>query len=151
MLDLVVSRIKTHVCVSCGPRNLGCATDKCVFTVVRKMPFSHIYSLTLPEQKHEIFCVNSLGVGHLQFQIWAESAKLFPRYAPSKFVLFSSYFSSPSSSFRNTFWNRYNSRMLWWIVLKFGSLLEHIRAYLQFNFCSNGIKKHGVIIDFQNF
>jgi len=45
-----------------------------------------------------------------------------------------------SPSFRNTFWNCYNSRMLWWIALKFGALLEHIRVYLRFNFCSNGIK-----------
>ena len=42
-------------------------------------------------------------------------------------------------------------RVLGWIALKFGALLEHIKAYLRFNFCSNGIKKHGVIIDFQNF
>ena len=60
------------------------------------------------------------------------------------FVFFFSFFSS----FCNTFWNQYNSRVLWWISWKFETPLQHIRAYLWFNFCSNGIKKHQ---DFQNF
>ena len=49
-----------------------------------------------------------------------------------------------SSTFYYTFWNRYNSHVLWWIALKFGALLEHIRAYLQFNFFSNRIKKQSI-------
>ena len=49
-------------------------------------------SLTLFEYK--FFYVNSLGVGYLQFQIIAESAKLFPRYAPAKFILFSSFLNN---------------------------------------------------------
>ena len=54
----------------------------------------------------------------------------------SLFFVFSSF-----SSFRNTFWNHYNSRVLWWIALSFGALLEHIRTYLRFNFCSNRLEK----------
>ena len=39
-------------------------------TGVKKTPFLRICSLTLPGQKHtKIFSVNSLRVGHLQFQI----------------------------------------------------------------------------------
>jgi len=34
--------------------------------------------------------------------------------------------------------------VLGWIALEFGALLEHIKAYLQFNFCSNGIKKQSI-------
>ena len=81
MLQPIV--IKTHGSVSCGPRNLGRATASVYFTGVKKTPFSRICSSTLLEQKHrnEIFCVNSLRMGHLQ--------------------------------------------------------LEHIRAYVRFNFCSN--------------
>ena len=56
-----------------------------------------------------------------------------------KFILFSSYFSSPF--FRNSFWNHYNSHILTWIALKFGALLNHFTTYLRFNFCSNRIEK----------
>ena len=48
---------------------VGLVTDKCVFTGVKKMPFSRICSSTLPEKKHKNFCVNFLEVGQLQFQI----------------------------------------------------------------------------------
>ena len=40
-------------------------------------------SLWLKQYAHKIFWVNSLWVGHLQFQIWAESAKPFPRWYTS--------------------------------------------------------------------
>ena len=59
------------------------------------MPLSRIYSSTLnkPGETHEIFGVNSLGVGYLEFQIWAESTKPFQsRYAPSKLILFTVFF-----------------------------------------------------------
>ena len=137
-----------HTVVCCAAQETWGARQASVyFTGVKKTPLSRICSSALSEQKHTKFYVwISLEWG-TSFQIWAKSAKPFPRYAPSKFVLFSSYFSS----FRNTFWNRYNSRMLWWIALKFGALLEHFRAYLKFNFHSNGINKYRVIIDFQNF
>ena len=144
-----LSTIKPHRCVV-WPKKLGACNRQVYFTGVKKTPFSRICSSTLLEQKLTKFSVwIPLRWGtSMQFQIRAKSAKLF-RYAPSKFVLFSSYFSSPS--FRNTFSNRYNSRVLKWISLKFGALLEHIRAYLRFNFYSNGIKKHRVTINFQNF
>ena len=97
----------------------------------------------------QIFCVNFLGVGvPYKFELNLPSRSREMRLQNSPRLIFSSYFSS---SFRNTFWNRYNSHVLGWIALKYGALLEHIRAYLRLNFCSNGITKHGVIIDFQNF
>ena len=58
------NHIKTHGSVSCSPRNLHGVHDIQVsdyFTGVKKMLFSRICSSILPEQKHEIFCVNSLG------------------------------------------------------------------------------------------
>ena len=87
------------------------------FTGVKKIPFSYICSSTA-QHSHNRNTRNFLS----EFP-WGvappipNSAKLFPRYAPSKFILFSSYFSSPSSSsFRNTFWNHYNSHVLGWIT-----------------------------------
>jgi len=64
---------------------------------------------------------------------------------PSKFVLLSLYFSS----FRSTFWNHYTRILM--DCLEIWTLLEHIRACLQFNFSSSRIKKSRVIIDFWNF
>ena len=88
----VIDIIKTHGSMSCGPRKpWACDRQVCFFyfiiffTELKKMPFSYICSSTLPEQKHTNF-TNSLGVGYLQFRIWAEFAKLFPRYAPSYFL-----------------------------------------------------------------
>ena len=83
------------------------------------MPFLRICSLILFKQKYTNF--SPYGAGLLQFQIWAESTKLFLRYVPSNFILFSSYFSS----FQNT-WNQYNLRVLQWIALKLNAILEHI-------------------------
>ena len=61
----------------------------------------------------------------------------FPIYAPSCFFIFFLLFT--------TLWNCYNSQVLLWTAWKFGALLEHIRAHLQFNFCSNRIEKGWVI------
>ena len=55
------------------------------------------------------------------------------------------------SFFLQHFSNCFNSSVLGWIVLKFRALWENIRTYPRFNFCSNGMKKHRVIIDFLNF
>ena len=90
--------------------------------------------------EHEFFYVNSLGVGYLQFQIIDESAKLFPRYAPAKFVLFFFF----SQRFETTIICMRFSGLSW-------TLLEHIRAYLRFNFCSNRIEKSLVKINFSKF
>ena len=113
------------------------------FTGVKKMPFLHICSSTVPGQKDTKFFVwISLG--------WSTSNSKFELNLPSRSrdirLQSSSYFLL---LFPNTFWNYYNSCLFWWIALKFGALLEHIRAYLRFNFCSNGIET--VIIVFQNF
>ena len=55
---------------------------------------------------------------HRIMPIWAEPAKPFTRYAPSKFGLFSLHFLSPFPSFCNTCWNRFC------VLLKFGALLD---------------------------
>ena len=123
--------------MSCGPRKLGQTTHKCIFYRSKENAVATRHSLSRNIQN--FLCEFPRGGAPL-IQIWAEYTKPFLTYAASKFVLFSSCFSSP---FCNAFWNCYNSWTLKWIALKFGALLEHIRTYLQFNFCSNGIKKHG--------
>ena len=49
--------IKTQGSVPCSPRKPGHATDTVFFTREKKNPFSHIHSLTLPEQKYANFSV----------------------------------------------------------------------------------------------
>ena len=50
--------IETHGSVSCGSRNLRGATGKCVFYRSKEnIVFMHLYSLTLPKQKHTNFSV----------------------------------------------------------------------------------------------
>ena len=88
----ILLAIKTHGSVLCGPRNqLGVCNKHVYFTGVKKTACLRICSSTLPEQKQKIFSVQILWE-HFQFQIWVESAKLFWKYALSKFIIFSSYF-----------------------------------------------------------
>ena len=49
--------VKTHGSVLCGKRNPGHVTDSCVFTVLKKTPFSCIYSSTLPSKETNNFSV----------------------------------------------------------------------------------------------
>ena len=86
--------IKTHDSVMCGP---GAQQTSVYFTGVKKCCFHAFVAQHSLNSNTQIFCANFLRVGHLQFRIWAESVKPFPRYAPSKFVLF--------SSFCNILWN----------------------------------------------
>ena len=106
---VILQSIKTHGSVSYGPRNPGRATDKCA---LHKSLKKILFLCNCTWTKFPV-------VGQLAFQIWAESIKPL---LPSKFALFSPYFSS----FHNTFWYRYNWHILCWIASKFGALLEHI-------------------------
>ena len=59
------------------------------FTEVKKMPFSHFCSSTLPENKQTNFSVQIL----LKWSMFDSEFKLnLLRYVPSKLILFSSYF-----------------------------------------------------------
>ena len=47
-----------HTVVCCAAQETwGTRQTSVYFTGVKKMLFSHIFSSTLPEKKHEIFCV----------------------------------------------------------------------------------------------
>jgi len=67
--------IKTHGSVSCGPRNqenLGVRQTSVYFTGVKKMPFSCICSLKLPEQKQTKFSVqisSGWGTSNSKFEL----------------------------------------------------------------------------------
>ena len=143
--------IKTHGSVSCGPRTQSTWQTSVHFTGAKKMPFWT--SVARHSLDRNTLCEFLWGGIWVQIWNWGVSYwihQAVPEIRTFKFVLFSLYFSSPSS-FHNTFWNHYNLCMLWWTALKFGALIEHIRAYLWYNFCSNGIKKHRVITNLQNF
>jgi len=97
--------VKTHGSVLCSPRNqetLGVRQTSVHFTRVKKTPFSRICR-AVPE-------------------ICAFKVRLI------FFVFFLSFFFF--LFFSQHFLNCYNSCMLCWIALKFGSLLKHIRVYL---------------------
>ena len=127
----------------------GARQTSVYFTGVKKTPFLRIYSSTLLKQKHTKFSVCiplGWGTSNSKFELNPPSCSRDMRLQSSSYflrifllllLLFATLFESaiPHACFDP----------------KFGSLLEHIRAYLRFNFCSNGIKKQRVIIDFQNF
>ena len=153
LIQLLAKIIKTHSSVSCGPRNqenLGVWQTSVYFTGVRKTPFSRICSSKLPVQKHTKFLckfpwggappiLNLSWIHHAVPEICAfKNSSYFLRI----FLFF---------FFSQHLLNGYNSCVLCWIALKFGPLLQHIKAYLWFNFCSKWIKKHWVLNDFQNF
>ena len=89
------------------------------------MYFTHICSLTLPEQKQMKFSVLiPLGwappIPNLS-QICQVITNIYTFKVNLIFFIF-----FLNSSFSNTFWNCYSSCMLWLISLKIGALLEHI-------------------------
>jgi len=117
------------------------------FTGVKKTPFSCICSSALPEKKHTKLSVQiPLEWGTFSFKFTLQAVPEICAFKV-RLIFFVFFFF-----LCDTFWNCYSSCVLWWITLKFGALLlDHIRVYLQFNFCSNRVKKHWVIVDFQNF
>jgi len=145
-MNSFTSCIKIHGSVSCGPRKketLGVGQTSVYFTGVKKMLFSRICRSKLPEQKHTKFSVQiSLwwGTSNSKFELNPPSCSRDMRLQSSSYFL--RIFFSLFFFFCNTFLNCDNSCVLYWIALKFGPLLEHIRAYVWFNFCSNWIKKH---------
>ena len=124
--DMVISiiqvvDIKTQVCRAAQEkRNLGRGTDKTLF--------SRICSSKLPEQKHTKFlCKFPRGgappIPNLSWIHQAIREICAFKVCLIFFVFFFSFFSQH-------FLNQYNSCVLCWIALKFGPLLEHIRAYI---------------------
>jgi len=121
--------LSRHTVVCRAPQETrGTWQQVCILQEQRKCRFhASVAQHSLNRNTRNFLCKFPRGVGpRIPNLSWIHQA--FPKICTfkSKFVLFSSYFSSPSSSFRNTFWNHYNSRVLGWIALKFGALLEHI-------------------------
>ena len=127
----------------------GAQQTRVYFTGVRKTLFTRICSSTLPEQKHTKFSVR-------MYSKWGTFSFKFERNLPihsqdMRLKIGLIFFGFFFFFFSQHFWHCYNLHLLWWITLKFRALLDHIRAYLKFNFCSNRIKKQRVIVNFQNF
>ena len=144
--------IKTHSSVSCGARNretLGMEQTSVYFTV--KIHFhASVAQTSLSRNTQNFLCKFSRGgappIPNLSwiYQAIPEICTFKVRLIFFVFLFFFFFFSQH-------FLNRYNSCVLCWIVLKLGPLLQHIKAYLWFNFCNNWINKHWVFNNFLNF
>jgi len=145
--------IKTHGSVSCGPRNqenLSVRQTSVYFTGVKKHRFhASVARNSLSRNTQNFLCkFPPGGAPPIPNLSWIHQA--VPEICAFKVLIFFVFFFS-FFFFSQHFLNHYNSCVLCWIALKFGPPLENIRMYLWFNFCSNWLKKHWVLNDFQNF
>ena len=133
-----------HMVVCCvAQETRGAQQASVYFTGVKKTPFSRICSSTLPEQKKMKFSVwipSSWGTSNSKFEL------NLPSRSQDMHLQSSSYFLR---IFVLLFATLFEIVIIHTCFDGFLEIWSIIRAYLRFNFCSNGIKKHWVIIDFQ--
>ena len=68
----------------------ACNRQECI---LQRSSIRHFYASVAWHSSKKNTQINFLLMRLLQFQIWAESTKLFLKYLPSNFIIFSSYLS----------------------------------------------------------
>ena len=131
---LIVTCIKTHSSVSCGPRSRR-ATPVSILTGRTKTQFSHSVALCCLDETRRFLLWTRPPTSELHIPNLSEIASSVPRYATSKIGLVSSFFFLIIFFlFSHTYKNCYKTRTPYPIALKFGTQKGDIKARLGTNF-----------------